>query len=133
MTTAARLQPAGQANLLLPVLPLRDMCLFPEASLSVSVSNPVALHTLEIALRTGKHLLAIAYKDNAPGARDLHPIGTVAEVTEKDVEADGGRRIELDGLRRARLITVVGVDTLLAEIELLEEGDGGDDWGPAVE
>ena len=129
----ARLQPARPANVLLPVLPLRDLCLFPEASLSVSISAPLALHTLDIALRTGKHLLAIAYKDNAPGGRDLHPIGTVAEVAEQVASGDGERRIELDGLRRARVVTLVGVDTLLAEIELLEEGDGGDDWGSAVE
>ena len=40
-------------NLLLPVLPLRDLCLFPEASLAVVVSAPGALRALEIARSLG--------------------------------------------------------------------------------
>ena len=33
----------------------------------------------------------------------------------------------------ARVVTLVGLDTLVAEVEALDEGDAGDEWGPAVE
>ena len=41
--------------------------------------------------------------------------------------------MELDGLRRGPDLPVIGVDTLVAEVQPLEEGDAGDHWGAAVE
>jgi Lon protease-like protein len=66
-------------------------------------------------------------------ARELHGIGTVAEIAESALDADGARRVELDGLRRVRVVTLLGGETLAAECEPLGEGDPGDEWGPAVE
>jgi ATP-dependent Lon protease len=123
-------------NLLLPVLPLRDVCLFPEASLSLIVTRSGLLSALEVAGRSSRCVLAVAQRDpsvSAAGPRDLHVIGTLAFVTEDIPTADGGRRVELDGLRRGRVITVLGVDTLVAEIQPLDEGDPGEEWGGAVE
>jgi ATP-dependent Lon protease len=120
-------------NLLLPVLPLRDLCLFPEASLAVVVSAPGALRALEIAKRTGSRVLALAQRENAGSSRDLHETGTVARIAEDAPLPDGGHRVELDGASRARAVSVVGHDVLVAEVTLLEEGDAGDDWGSAVE
>jgi len=126
---------AGQ-SILAPVLPLKDLCLFPEASLALVVTTPAVIKALEIARRTGRRILAVAQKESAagvPSPRDLHPVGTLAELAE-DVLVDGGaHRVELDGLMRARVGAVMGVDTFVAEAELLSEGDPGDDWGPAVE
>ncbi|MGE0454229.1 MAG: LON peptidase substrate-binding domain-containing protein [Vicinamibacteria bacterium] len=120
-------------NLLLPVLPLRDVCLFPEASLTVTLSRPGALKAIEVAGRTGGRLLALAQRDQAEASRDLHLVGTLAQLAETSQNTDGSQRVELDGMSRARVITLLGGDTLAAEIELLEEGDGGDEWGGAVE
>jgi len=126
---------AGQ-SVLVPILPLSDVCLFPEASLALVVTIPSVVRALEIARRAGRRILAVAQKESAgamPTLRDLHAVGTVADLAE-DVLVDGGaHRIELDGLQRARIGSVVGLDTFVAEVELLAEGDPGDDWGPAVE
>jgi ATP-dependent Lon protease len=128
---------AGEAvNLLLPVLPLPELCLFPEASLTLVVERPPALKALEIAARSGGRLLAIAQKDAAvatPGERDLHTLGTLAEIGEDLGLQDSGRRLELDGLQRARVVSLLGDETLVAEVELIQEGDAGDEWGAAVE
>lgn len=120
-------------NVLLPVLPLRDLCLFPEASLAVVVSAPGALRALEMARRTGARVLALAQRESATSPRDLHEMGTVARVSEDTPLADGGHRVELDGAMRARAVSVVGTDVLVAEVTLVDEGDAGDDWGSAVE
>jgi ATP-dependent Lon protease len=135
MTTAmaSPLQSSESGNVLLPVLPLRDLCLFPEASLAVVVSSPGALRALDIAKRTGARVLALAQRENASSPRDLHEMGTVARVAEDTPLPDGGHRVELDGASRARAVNVVGTDVLVAEVTLLEEGDAGDDWGSAVE
>ena len=94
------------------------------------------VRALEIARRTGRRVLAVAQKDSSPGLpspRDLHAVGTLADLTEDVLVEGGAHRIELDGLQRARVGAVIGVDTFVAEAELLAEGDPGDDWGPAVE
>lgn len=123
-------------NLLLPVLPLRDVSLFPEASLQTIVGRAASLKALELAARTGKRLVALAQKDpNAtnPAARELHAVGTLAELAEEASLSDGSHKVELDGISRARVVNLIGADTLIAEIEPLDEGDPGDEWGAAVE
>jgi ATP-dependent Lon protease len=125
------LTPRG--NLILPVLPLRDVCLFPAASLSTTVSRPGALRALEMTMRSGKQLLALAQKETNLEGGPLHGIGTLADLNENEPIDDQTRRVELDGHRRARVVSLVGSDTLVAEIEILDEGDPGDEWGPAVE
>jgi hypothetical protein len=57
----------------------------------------------------------------------------VARVTATGATDERTGHVELDGLSRARLVTLVGKDAMLAEVEPLEEGDPGEDWGNAVE
>jgi len=100
------------------------------------VNRPGAITALEVAGRSGQQLLAIAYRDATgpnPSPRELHLVGTIAKLTEDLPLRDGGRRVELDGLRRGRVVTLLGLDSLVAEIQPLEEGDPGDHWGAAVE
>ena len=120
-------------NVLLPVLPLGEACLFPESSLEIVITAPAALKALEMASRTGGRVLAVANRDDAASARDVHRLGTVAEIAADARAGDNGRRVELDGMQRARMVSLVGVDVLLAESEMLADGDAGDDWGAAVE
>jgi ATP-dependent Lon protease len=120
-------------NIFLPVLPLGEACLFPESSMEIVVTAPAALRALEMAARTGGRILAVANRDPDSAPRDVHDVGTVATVGGGGTPAEGGRRIELDGTRRARVVGVVGVDVLLAESAILEDGDSGDEWGAAVE
>jgi len=126
----------GGTHLLLPVLPLRDMCLFPESSLSLVVSRPGLYKAVDMAARLLGPIFALAQKDAttlSTGVLDMHVVGTIALVTEDQSLGDGTRRLELDGTSRARVVTIMGTDTLVAEVEPMGEGDPGDEWGPAVE
>ena len=120
-------------SLLLPVLPLRDVCLFPEASLTLNVMRPATIKALEVASRTGRRLLALLQKETNIEGGPMHEIGTLAQLSEDQPQDGGIRRIELDGRGRARVLSLLGGDTLVAEVEPLEEGDPGDEWGSAVE
>jgi Lon protease-like protein len=60
-------------------------------------------------------------------------VGTIAEVTGNQAIPDGTRRVELDGIRRARAVEIFGLQAAVAEAEPLDEGDPGDEWGAAVE
>jgi ATP-dependent Lon protease len=133
-TTFFDLPPA--TSCLLPVLPLRDICLFPQASLEVVVARPGTVRALDMGGRCGGQVLTLSQKDPdlaLPGARDLNPVGTIAHLAAHEPRPDGNTRVELDGLARARVRNVIGLDTLLAEVETIEEADAGDEWGPAVE
>ena len=133
MATEAPDDPPDE-HLLLPVLPLREVCLFPEASLTVMIARPGSLKALEISARTGSRLLALALKDGAgPNPREVHLLGTIATLAEDVTLSDGTHRVELDGLRRARALELLGGDPQVAEADCLDEGDPGDEWGPAVE
>ena len=82
----------------------------------------------EVAARHGIRLDAGAIRPAM-----LHALGTLAEIGEDLGPEDTGRRLELDGLQRARVVSLLGDETLVAEVELLQEGDAGDEWGAAVE
>jgi ATP-dependent Lon protease len=118
---------------LLPVLALRDVCLFPGASLVATLDRPAALSAGQLAERTDGHLLALAQREPASSPRDVHSIGTVALVRSIQAVSPHESRVELDGVARARAETLVGVDLLIAEAVPIDEGDEGDEWGPAVE
>src|SRR5688572_19608145 len=85
-----------------------------------------------MAARTGGRGLGVGTRRDPAAARDGHHLGTVAEIA-ANAATDIGRRIELDGTQRARVVSLVGVDVLVAESTILEDGDAGDDWGAAVE
>lgn len=118
---------------LLPVLPLDDVCLFPGASLALVLDKPAALSAARLAVRSGGQLLALARREAHAGPRDLHAVGTVAAVLRIQALSPLDHRVELDGGARARAETLLGVDLLVAEAVPLEEGDEGDESGPAVE
>lgn len=127
---------AAPASRLVPVLPLKDICLFPSASLALVVDRPLAVAGARTAERCGGILLALAQRDPKaanPGLHGLYAIGTLASVREAFAVSPGELRVELDGLARARVRALVGQDMMVAEVEQIEDGDEGDQWGPAVE
>ena len=76
---------------LLPVLPLRDSCLFPEASLTTLVTLPGVARAVETAERTGGLLLAVQSRD---AGRDIQPVGTLARLRERLALENGTLRVE---------------------------------------
>jgi Lon protease-like protein len=118
---------------LLPVLPLEDACLFPGASLVHVVHNPADLSAVRLAERVGGELIVLGYREGRRGPRDLHSVGTVAELRSIQAVAPLEHKVELDGGCRAHVMTVLVTDVLVAETLPIAEHDAGNEWGPAVE
>lgn len=118
---------------LLPVLPLDEACLFPGSSLALVVDKPAALSAVRLAERTGGQIVVLGYRESHGGPRDVHSVGTVAEVRSVQAIAPVEHRVELDGVSRVHVETLLGADVLVAETVPVPEGDEGDEWGPAVE
>ncbi len=118
---------------LLPVLPLDDACLFPGASLVHVVHNPADLSAVRLAERLGGELVVLGSRESRRGPRDLHTVGTTAELRSIQAVAPLEHKVELDGGCRAHVMTLLGTDVLIAETLPIAEHDAGNEWGPAVE
>ena len=92
----------------LPVLPLRDMVLFPGVTSPISAGRPGTLRAIEAALKDEKRLIfAVAQRENVEqaSAENLHTMGTVARIGQIQ-RGLGGVQLVLHGEHRATAIHV---------------------------
>ncbi|MUV14192.1 endopeptidase La [Noviluteimonas gilva] len=100
----------------LPVLPLRDVVVFPHMVIPLFVGRDKSIRALDQAMETDKRILLVAQKSadtDAPGAKDLHEIGTLAQVLQLLKLPDGTIKVLVEGLSRARVTDVEEVDGAL--------------------
>lgn len=91
---------------LLPVLPLRDIVVFPHMIVPLFVGREKSVRALEAVMRDDKQILLVAQKNAAqddPGADDLYRIGTVSTVLQLLKLPDGTVKVLVEGSRRARI------------------------------
>ena len=91
---------------LLPVLPLRDIVVFPHMIVPLFVGREKSVRALEAVMRDNKQILLVAQKNAAqddPGADDLFSIGTVSTVLQLLKLPDGTVKVLVEGGRRARI------------------------------
>jgi ATP-dependent Lon protease len=89
-----------------PLLPLRDVVVFPHMVIPLFVGRPKSIKALEVAMESGKHVLLIAQKSAAkddPTPEDLYDIGCVATVLQMLKLPDGTVKVLVEGLHRARV------------------------------
>ena len=100
----------------LPVLPLRDVVVFPHMVIPLFVGREKSIRALDIAVEGDKRILLVAQKaadTDDPGAADLHPIGTMAQVLQLLKLPDGTIKVLVEGLSRARAEDVRAQDGAL--------------------
>ncbi len=93
----------------LPLLPLRDVVVFPHMVIPLFVGRPKSIKALDVAMDTGKHILLVAQKQAAkddPTAEDLYDIGSVATVLQMLKLPDGTVKVLVEGTQRARILGV---------------------------
>ncbi|PSJ45744.1 endopeptidase La [Zobellella endophytica] len=89
-----------------PVLPLRDVVVYPHMVIPLFVGREKSIRCLEAAMEQDKKVLLIAQKDAStddPGADDLYQVGTVANVLQLLKLPDGTVKVLVEGGQRARL------------------------------
>ncbi len=96
----------------LPVLPLRNLVLFPGVVLPVDVGRPSSLRLVDDVVGRGANsrLIVTTQRDpqrDDPGPEDLHPMGVEAEVLKVIKLADTRVTVVLRGLERARFVQFV--------------------------
>ncbi|MDQ3038416.1 MAG: LON peptidase substrate-binding domain-containing protein, partial [Pseudomonadota bacterium] len=108
----------------LPVLPLRDVVVFPHMVIPLFVGRDKSIKALDIAMEGDKRILLVAQKSaetDDPGAADLYEIGTLAQVLQLLKLPDGTIKVLVEGLTRVRVDSVMEVEGALAGASTLVE------------
>src|SRR5512132_1787971 len=93
----------------LPLLPLRDVVVFPHMVIPLFVGRPKSIKALDVAMDAGKHILLVAQKQAAkddPAAEDLYDIGSVATVLQMLKLPDGTVKVLVEGTQRAQIRSI---------------------------
>ena len=97
---------AVQAADRLPVLPLREVVVFPYVVIPLLVGRPASLAAIEAAVESDKLILLVAQKEGEtqePGAADLHRTGVVGRVLQVVRLPNGSTRVLVEGFARAKV------------------------------
>ncbi|WP_043767088.1 endopeptidase La [Algiphilus aromaticivorans] len=110
-----------------PVLPLRDVVVYPHMAIPLFVGREKSIAALSAAMQDDKRILLVAQRTadkDDPGAEDLYEVGTLASVLQMLKLPDGTVKVLVEGAQRARIQELgAGGDYLQADIELLDEDD----------
>src|ERR687893_1662207 len=109
----------------LPVLPLRDIVIYPFMIVPLFVSREKSIRAVDEALGENRMILLISQKDldkEEPGAEDLYQVGTAAVIMRMLKLPDGRTRILVQGLTRARTESIEDAGGFLrAKVSALQE------------
>jgi ATP-dependent Lon protease len=112
----------------LPLLPLRDVVVFPHMVIPLFVGRPKSIKALDMAMDAGKHILLVAQKQAAkddPGAEDLYEIGSIATVLQMLKLPDGTVKVLVEGTQRAKIASIVDRGEYLVAEAVPLVGDPG--------
>jgi ATP-dependent Lon protease len=116
----------------LPLLPLRDVVVFPHMVIPLFVGRPKSIKALEAAMEEGKNVVLVAQKSAAkdePNPEDLYEVGTVSTILQMLKLPDGTVKVLVEGVQRARIERVLTEKANFeSEIELIatEEPDSNE-------
>ena len=97
-----------------PLLPLRDVVVFPHMVIPLFVGRPKSIKALETAMEAGKSIVLVAQKSAAkddPLPEDLYRIGSIANILQMLKLPDGTVKVLVEGNQRARLHDIVDLKT----------------------
>ena len=95
----------------IPILPLRDVVVYPHMVIPLFVGREKSIQALEAAMDNGKQILLVAQKSaskDEPAQEDLYEIGTVSSILQLLKLPDGTVKVLVEGNKRARIINYLG-------------------------
>ncbi|MCF7475450.1 endopeptidase La [Vibrio sp. J2-4] len=106
----------------IPVLPLRDVVVYPHMVIPLFVGREKSISCLETAMETNKQVLLVAQKQadtDEPTVDDLFEVGTVATILQLLKLPDGTVKVLVEGQQRAKINHFKESDFFLAEAEFV--------------
>ncbi len=95
-----------EARIELPVLPLRDVVVYPHMVIPLFVGREKSIRCLETAMAQDKQIILVAQRDadlDEPGIDDIFDVGTVASILQLLKLPDGTVKVLVEGGKRARI------------------------------
>jgi len=115
-------EPGGRSDI--PVLPLRDVVVYPHMVIPLFVGRDKSIVALDLAMNASKKILLIAQQKadlDDPAPEDLYEIGTLATILQLLKLPDGTVKVLVEGAERAHVDKLIVGDHFSAEITILEE------------
>ena len=119
-----------QGGVLLPVLPLRDIVVFPHMIVPLFVGREKSVRALEDVMRDDKQILLVAQKNAAqddPSTADIFTVGTIGTVLQLLKLPDGTVKVLVEGGQRAKILRYADNDTFFQAWSEVMEEEGEDD------
>ncbi len=124
-------QAPGETLTEVPVLPLRDMVVYPHGVHPLFVGTERSIRALEAAMASDKKVLLVAKRDaecDEPAMADLFDVGTVSTVLQLLKLPDGTVKVLVEGGHRARITEVdVAGEYIVADVAMLDPGRSPDE------
>ena len=117
MTTDSERPESAGSSSNLPVLPLRDVVVFPHLVIPLFVGREKSIRALERAMETDKRILLVAQKDEAdddPGVEDIYTIGAVSTILQLLKLPDNTVKVLVEGVSRAQVLEFSDTDEYFA-------------------
>src|SRR5262245_4007041 len=112
-------------SLSVPVLPLRDVVVYPFMVIPLFVGRERSIKGLEVAMAADKQILLVAQKnptEDQPTEKSLHTTGTLATVLQLLKLPDGTVKVLVEGIKRGQITEFVQhSDYFLAHLQVLED------------
>jgi len=119
----------GQSQIM-PILPLRDVVVYPYMVIPLFVGREKSIEALEAAMEENKQILLAAQRNatqDEPEADDLYRVGTVANILQLLKLPDGTIKVLVEGSERARIINIMATDEYFkAQVEIAEADENLD-------
>jgi len=123
--TDRQLEVTPEISRMAPVLPLRDVVVYPHMVIPLFVGRDKSIKALDAAMQDNKQILLVAQKSaevDDPGPADMYEVGTLANILQLLKLPDGTVKVLVEGVERASLIRVVSKDEYyVAQITRMEE------------
>jgi len=119
-----------------PLLPLRDVVVFPHMVIPLFVGRSKSIKALEMAMEASKTIVLVAQKSatkDDPGTDDLYTIGSMANILQMLKLPDGTVKVLVEGTQRANVQRVFDVVSHFdAEVQVVPAEDGTDSEAEAM-
>jgi len=116
--------------MMIPVLPLRDVVVYPHMVIPLFVGREKSIEALERAMASDKRVLLVAQKDAAqdePGPQDMYEVGTISSILQLLKLPDGTVKVLVEGAERARIERFGEVASMFEAEATVLEGEPLDD------
>lgn len=118
------------SNFSVPVLPLRDVVVYPYMVVPLFVGRERSIKALEVAMAADKQILLVTQKnatEDQPTEEGMYQVGTLATVLQLLKLPDGTVKVLVEGVKRGKIVRFIeSKEYFLADIELIEDQKAGD-------